>query len=566
MLQIGSLIDGKYKVLSVIGQGGMSTVYLAINERANKPWAIKEVRKNGVSNYEVVKQSLVMETDMLKQLSHPNLPSIVDVIDSDECFLIVMDYIEGNTLLRNLEENGALPQEKVIGWAKELCDVLSYLHTRKPPIIYRDLKPANIMLKPDGNITLIDFGTARTYKEDRIEDTTCLGTRGYAAPEQFGGRGQTDERTDIYNLGATLYHLVTGHNPGEAPYEMYPIRQWNPTLSAGLEKIILKCTQLNPKDRYKSSAEVMYDLEHYSELDKDYRKRAALRVAMFGITAAITISCAASSAFFISSASKIKNESYDSYLEEARSSPDEAGQIGNYEEAIALDPTNNVAYLELLNKVYLMDDNYSPSEDEELRKILITLDDNGRTYEQLLKSNEAAYAEFAYRLGLIYFYCYDVEGNKPMSTKWLNYAAESGSLDEDKKNRARRLGVIAEYYNDIGKTDLIGDEIITYEQYWNDLVDISQGDIALEDNTTTALMVYKELVNQINKHAVKFKKAGVTYEEMIAQLDNVKTRLETDIITTVEDEDRIQPIKTKLYKNLDLAYKAVEGAFKETGE
>ena len=145
MLQIGSLIDGKYKILSIIGQGGMSTVYLAINERANKPWAIKEVRKNGVKNYEVVKQSLVMETDMLKQLSHPYLPSIVDVIDTDECFLIVMDYIEGNTLYRPLAEYGAQPQDKVIEWAKELCNVLSYLHTRTQPIIYRDLKPANIM-------------------------------------------------------------------------------------------------------------------------------------------------------------------------------------------------------------------------------------------------------------------------------------------------------------------------------------------------------------------------------------------------------------------------------------
>lgn len=561
MLQIGSLIDGKYKILSIIGQGGMSTVYLAINERANKPWAIKEVRKNGVKNYEVVKQSLVMETDMLKQLSHPYLPSIVDVIDTDECFLIVMDYIEGNTLYRTLAEYGAQPQDKVIEWAKELCNVLSYLHTRTQPIIYRDLKPANIMLKPDGTITLIDFGTARTYKQDSIEDTTCLGTRGYAAPEQFGGRGQTDERTDIYNLGATLYHLVTGHNPCEAPYEMYPIRQWNPSLSAGLEKIILKCTQLNPKDRYQSSAEVMYDLEHYSELDKNYRKRARLRVAMFGITSFITVFSAAAAAYFMTSAGKIRNESYDTYLEEARSRPEVSQQIEKYEEAISLDPTDGTAFIELLNQSYLMDDVFTPEEEEQLRKLLITKYDDKRTYEQMLSTNPEAYDEFAYRLALAYFYCYDGAGNKPMSTKWFNIAMASETLDEVKVGRAQRLGKIASYYSDIGRTRPSGDEVVSYAQYWEDMVEITTGDIATQDNTTTALMVYKEMVAQINKHATKFKKAGITYEEMMAQLDNISNRLETDIIATAEDEDRINPLKQNLYKNLDLAYKAVEGAF-----
>ena len=216
MLQIGALVDKKYKILSEIGHGGMSVVYLAINERANKTWAIKEVRKDGVVNFDAVKQGLVVETNMLKRLNHPHLPSIIDVIDTDDSFLIVMDYIEGNSLQSVLQHSGAQPQEQVVEWGKQLCDVLGYLHSQSPPIIYRDMKPANVMLKPDGNITLIDFGTAREFKNRAmVEDTTCLGTRGYAAPEQFGGYGQTDGRTDIYCLGATLYHLLTGHSPAD---------------------------------------------------------------------------------------------------------------------------------------------------------------------------------------------------------------------------------------------------------------------------------------------------------------------------------------------------------------
>lgn len=149
---------------------------------------------------------------MLKTFDHPNLPRIIDVIDAKESFVIIMDFIEDSSLNRLVEEEGAQPEKLVINWAKQLCDVLNYLHTHNPPIIYRDLKPANIMLKPNGQLALIDFGTARQYKEYNLADTTCLGAMGYADPEQFGGMGQTDQRTDIYTLGVTLHYLVTGHN------------------------------------------------------------------------------------------------------------------------------------------------------------------------------------------------------------------------------------------------------------------------------------------------------------------------------------------------------------------
>lgn len=243
MLEIGSFIDGKYKILNEIGHGGMSNVYLAMNEKANKTWAVKEVRKQGIRDFEVIRQSLMIETDLLKKISHPNLPSIVDVIEENDNFLIVMDYVDGKTLEKLLKERKTIRQEEVVDWAMQLCNVLDYLHHCTPPIIYRDMKPSNIMLKSDGTVILIDFGTAREYKTEKQEDTTCLGTKGYAAPEQFGGMGQTDARTDIYSLGATMYHLLTGHNPAKPPYEMYPVRYWNAKLSSGLEYIIEKCVK-----------------------------------------------------------------------------------------------------------------------------------------------------------------------------------------------------------------------------------------------------------------------------------------------------------------------------------
>ena len=329
MLEIGSIVDGKYKILNKIGQGGMSIVYLAMNERANKPWAIKEIRKDGVSNYEVVKQNLIAETDILKRLNHPNLPSIIDVIDCDDTFLIVMDYIEGKPLSEALNREGAQPQEKVIEWAKQICDVLGYLHSRVPPIIYRDMKPSNVMLKPDGNIMIIDFGTAREYKSASIADTTCLGTQGYAAPEQFGGQGQTDARTDIYCLGATLYHLITGHNPCLPPYEMYPIRQWNPNLSSGLEEIILRCTQKNPNDRYQSCAELMYALEHYDELDHEYKVKQNRKWRTFLATSILTVVSMGACVGFKAAETSTTNSSYTQYLKNAVSAgtSEERGKI-----------------------------------------------------------------------------------------------------------------------------------------------------------------------------------------------------------------------------------------------
>ena len=165
MTEIGTVVDGKYEILKEIGHGGMSVVYLAMDKHLNKQWAVKEILRKGGSNDEVVVNSLLAEANLMKRLDHPALPRIVDIIDNGLTIYIVMDYIEGVSLSKKMKEVGkAIPQEYVIDWGIQLCDVLGYLHSRQPPIIYRDMKPSNVMLKPDGNLMLIDFGTARVQK------------------------------------------------------------------------------------------------------------------------------------------------------------------------------------------------------------------------------------------------------------------------------------------------------------------------------------------------------------------------------------------------------------------
>ncbi len=584
MLEMGSLVDGKYKILNKIGQGGMSVVYLAMNERANKQWAIKEVRKDGVQNFEVVKQGLIAETEMLKKLSHPNLPSIIDVIDGDGTFLIVMDYIEGRHLESVVKEYGAQSQEDVIEWAKQLCDVLSYLHSRKPPIIYRDMKPSNVMLKPDGKVMLIDFGTAREFKENSVADTTCLGTQGYAAPEQYGGHGQTDARTDIYCLGATLYHLLTGHNPGEPPYEMYPIRYWNPELSSGLEEIILKCTQKNPDDRYQNCGELLYALEHYNELDFEYKRKQTLKWRVFLCSAALTALAGAGAVGFKIAENTVTASTYEVYVEEAANlaSTDPEQCIQYYKNAIALNPSDGLAYENLLN-FFLWEHNdsaqedtgseaasqkitcvFSDAEEQEIRKVLGTEENRNRSNEKYLKANVEDYDKFAYDLGIAYYFSYNGTGNKGAARKWLEIASEAEPTDELNEaniNRAANLYKISEYYDSLGMRNQAGDSMVSYADYWRDLQKTAEDDSA-SGNNVNMLLAYKEMTSQIANNAANFKSAGITRQQMENELDNaVEAVSNMEIVTGSANAEYEQELKDNLIESLGSARTIVNSTF-----
>lgn len=366
MARIGTVLGGKYEILKRIGQGGMSVVYLAMDVKLNKQWAVKEIRQDNNQDTETLLKGLQMEANVLKIVDHPVLPRIVDVIHFDGTVFVIMDYIEGRTMKDVLKLEGAQPQGKVIEWAKDLCSALDYLHSLNPPIIYRDMKPSNIMLKPDGRIKLIDFGTAKEFDASSLADTTALGTKGYAAPEQFGdakGRGihKTDARTDIYSLGATLYHILTGKDPSEPPYMMMPIRSLNPTLSGGLEKIIQKCTMPNPEERYSNCVELLYDLEHYEKLDDAFKKACFQKMRSFLASAMCTLFFGAVAiGGYIGNRLEIR-KNYENLIQEGFSDIVQ----GKYEDAVnvyvsaitEVDGSRNTAYLELMNLyINYMDD------------------------------------------------------------------------------------------------------------------------------------------------------------------------------------------------------------------
>lgn len=561
-LRLGSLIDGKYKVIAKVGRGGMSTVWLAMNIKTNKNWAIKEVRQTGKNGSEIVNQNLTTEIGILKKLQHENLPQIIDIFEKNNTFLIIMDYVEGRTLKAIVDERGAQPQEDVVNWAIQLCSVLDYLHTRKPAIIYRDLKPGNIMLRPDGRIVLIDFGTAREYKTGQEEDTISLGTKGYAAPEQYGGDGQTDARTDIYNLGATIYHLVTGKNPTKPPYEIRPIREWNPSLSTGLEKIILKCIANNPNERYQTAKELQFALEHYKELETSYvqGKKKANRSFLFTFGCAV-LSLVASLGLSVY-ANSLQSKSYDDQLHLAASMLNEKEQVKAYFEAMKLNPQKVDAYEGLLNNCFLKDGNFSQDEVDKMTEFLGYRSKNGGdTIEIQLKKNREAYDQFAYDMGLAYFYYYGEEGNKQLSKTWFDIAKKSESLTNAQIERAKRFSQIADYNMRINLKNKAGDNNISYKDYWSDIVLLASGDIVKDDNLKTGLVVYKELVSQILLHANDFKNAGIKKDEVESELEMVELRL-VDIMKSKDfDEESDQPIIDEIEQNIIKAKQSIDFAY-----
>ena len=579
MRKTGELIDGRYKILRKLGEGGMSVVYLAVNEKVNKHWAIKEVKKEGVENFETVHQRLLTEADILKRLHHPNLPDIVDIIENEETFLLVMDYIEGRQLESIVQEYGPQKEETVVNWGKQLCDVLSYLHSQNPPIIYRDMKPANVMVQKDGKVVLIDFGTAREFKESQAEDTLCLGTCGYAAPEQYKGQGQSDIRTDIYCLGVTLYYLLTGHNPICKPYEIYPIRYWNTNLSSGLEMIILKCTRKNPSKRYQSCEELQQELSHYYKLDIEYQKSQKIKKLMLFCFLGLTIVSGFLSLVFYREEKELVKNAYEDCLYEAQRQRGKEQYQACYQAEITLNPKDSRAYKALL-ETFLWKDNkeqeelqgysvcfFSEKEEKFIREMLGITKEGNKRNEEYLKSRKREYESFAYILGLAYFYSYNGTGNKAAAEKWLKIAGEgkpSQGLQEAEIIRAQKLWKIASYYDWLGMYHQGGDVRISYKDYWGDLTEIVKHEKKNRYKSKDLLFAYKEILSQMITSAFQFARAGVTKAEMEKQLREIEEgldamKIEKGSANAVYEEE----MKRNLCENLSAAHHSIEAAFEE---
>ncbi|HLI91245.1 MAG TPA: serine/threonine-protein kinase [Ktedonobacteraceae bacterium] len=273
----GSLLAGHYRILEKIGEGGFGVVYKARDEnQRGKLVAIKQINMAALSTQEKIEatDSYNRETTLLPRLRHDSIPRLYDHFTDPDHWYIVLDYVEGRTLDEILAtaRHGRLPASKVFDIGIKLCDVLGYLHAQKPALIFRDVKPDNIMLTPKGQLYLIDFGIARRYREGQIRDTGPLGSPGYAAPEQYG-KAQTTPQSDLYGLGATLQTLLTGKEPLEIRLTGMPE---DCNIPPELQALITRLMERDSRDRPRSAEEVKQQLQYLHYHSPQERRRRIL--------------------------------------------------------------------------------------------------------------------------------------------------------------------------------------------------------------------------------------------------------------------------------------------------
>ena len=257
----GVLLHRHYHIQSRIAKGGMGAVYRATDTLDSTTKAVKEMSALALpaADRAGALTSFYREARLLATLRHPNLPAVMDVFAEGGRHFLVMELVEGETLEKQVQKQGRPGEAELREWARQLCEVLDYLHRQQPPIIYRDLKPSNIMIQPDGTLRLIDFGIARFHTVGKAKDTQLMGTPGFAPPEQYG-KGQTDARSDVYALGVTLLTLLTGHDPESSPFQMPHAHSLDPGMSDDLADAIFTATRPKPEDRFQTVSDLLHSI------------------------------------------------------------------------------------------------------------------------------------------------------------------------------------------------------------------------------------------------------------------------------------------------------------------
>lgn len=560
-MEPGIVIGKRYQLLTEIGTGGMSTVYLALDTVLNKQWAAKEIKDvSDPEQRELIVQSIVTEANMIKSFDHPAIPRIVDLVDESGTLYVIMDYVEGRSLSAVLATDGPQPEDEVVNWGLQLCDALEYLHRRTPPVIYRDMKPSNVMLKPNGLVQIIDFGIAREYRDDggsvtaAMGDTVQLGTRGYAPPEQYGGGGQTDARTDVYALGATMYTMLTGKNPAEPPYQILPLRQVDASLSPALERVIAKATQPDPVDRYQDCAELAYALSHYREEDAGQRAELERVWKRFvGLVAASVVSLAVGAGGLIGYNVAL-NSDFGYWMQIARQTSSEEEARSAYVKAAEIMPGSTEPY-EGLAGVYRSDQVFSIDEEQRLRAVI--LPSLGE-----LRANED-YARMAFDIGKLYWYNYAAGDAATKGTRseriraaaqWMNDAA--ADKDFEQHELAQAYAGIAEFETTIVPLINEGSDVGLYRPYFDRVLYLLD-ELSGQENDVVRLETANLALDAAFTYPRKLRADGISQKELLALVDKAQA-LVADVHPTT---DVLDAEKERAFNLVNSARQAVADAY-----
>lgn len=562
--EIGKVLGDKYKILNIVGKGGMSVVYLAWDEKLNRNWAIKKIQKSGEDKEKnAIENSAEVEIDLLRKFDHAYLPRIVDLYSTNENFYIVMDFIEGKTLqdeIRDRKEQGELiPLEDVLKWGQQLCKALHYLHTLEQPIIYRDMKPANVMLKPDGDIKIIDFGISRAYKEGNEGDTKVLGTQGYFPPEQGHGarHRQTDPRSDIYALGITLHHLLTGQDPAAVGYKYDKVSTWRKDVSQGIDEIIDKCTAFEPNNRYQNCELLLYDLEHPELVGEDVKREKRKKIRLFTISCILTVVMLFSGIFSTVMKNRENDKSYDEKINISTSTSYEV-KVVSYLDAIALYPEDTRAYDKLLEAYK----EYGQFTDVENGEYMAVFNAN----QLLFDTESTGYWDLLYDTGVMYLYMYS-GGDDTFRTRVLKsypYFTDITTLADlnyENYNMAQVYEVLGSFYTTyvVDATSIQEPDYVAYDELLISLeASIDNIDnYNFSDASYIKLTMYREISNLLNDHRQGLAIMGIEQERVIAILETIMDKsqqLSVTQQTSIEIQEEILSSCEVYIDNIERSY------------
>ncbi len=608
-VRVGNTIDGKYQVIEALGKGGMANVWLARDERLGKLWAIKEVKPNtGGAQKEAMRQAILDEANFMKCLDHPAIPRVVDIHDTGAEVFVVMDYVDGTELGALMREQGhPFEQESVIDWGIQLCDVLAYLHRRNPPVVYRDMKPSNVILRDDGTIRLIDFGIALECEPSRKADGRVVGTPGYAPPEQIPSPSSgerlrlpsedagIDERADVYALGATLYSLVTGHVPrlvadelggSSVQFCMRPIREWNPQLSEGLERILTRATQADRSLRYASMEEMRYDLMHYREMTQEWRDAQRRKITRFRRRAAAAVCTALAGCACLLCGAALRQSNFRAFVREAHAASATAPDDGISDaeracmEAIATSPASIEPYARLL-EVYEDDFRLSDAEDVRWRKAL--------SHAEGLEKNDG-YAQLCFDAGIAYLSYYGLDqaggsvGNVAVASidaaaPWFDRAVEacgesSGHgrqrIDDADVQAAKAYGVVASFYKTVTRAGQEGRGASeAYRAFWDAISRSLETQNNVPDARKCAEGVRVRLCQvavealSSNTYLAGFSRAGVTREQAESLLASARRCAEglRDFSQASEYQQVFGPVFEEITAGIKTAEQTIQNVY-----
>lgn len=505
------ILNGRYEILKVIHSSGMSNVYLVSDSNLNKQWCLKEIRKSEAGRDQVEYFSLLQEANIMKSLNHTSIPRITTIEQDGDSIFIIMDYVDGMSVKSWLMRRGKISQDVVVSWMKQITQVVMYLHNRKQPIFYRDMKPDNVMIQGDGNIKLLDFGISVVIKEPGQVIEKALGTDGYAAPEQRRRGNVCDLRSDIYAMGKTMYYMLTGINPSQIPKDtpLRSVREVDSSISIGLEQIVNKCIQENPDDRYQSCEELLYALQNYKTLDTKYRNSIRRKCT--------TVLILFLSSIFILITSLIPLNLYNNQQEkEYARLTTVAEQSGKAEDYVAVLDVNALTikpYLGYIDAIKV-DGVFTKEEEADLLGYI-----NPNLEELKLQQD---YGALAFSMGKLYWFYYrgnSQEEGMITSVKWFEDAKVSGYEPE-----------LAEVYYQLGTFKRNISVSVTesadagmYKNYWDNLIKAKE----VDNGELVNLQLNLAISSCISTYAYNLKVDGVTYEELTTEIESLQKYINT---------------------------------------